>query len=238
MAGFSLAGQRVLIMGGSSGIGFGVARLAVELGAAVTIASRNAARLDAARVRLDAVETAVVDLTVHGEVARFFAERFPFDHVVATAAELETGPLRGVPVERHRAAMESKFWSAAHVAREARVAAGGSLTLVSGMLSVRPAAEATILTAINAAVEALAKALALELAPVRVNCVSPGRIDTEWWNRLAPDARQALFERTAARLPLKRIGQPEDIALPIVSCMCSGFMTGSIVRVDGGGSAA
>ncbi len=94
--------------------------------------------------------------------------------------------------------MESKFWSAAHVAREARMLPGGSLTLVSGMLSLRPSAEATILTAINAALEALAKALALELAPVRVNCVSPGRIDTEWWNRLPPDARQALLDRTAS----------------------------------------
>ena len=238
MSSFSLAGRRVLVVGGSSGIGFGAARLAAELEAEVTIASRNVARLAAAQTSLGNVGTAALDLTVHPDVSRFFSEQAPFDHVVVTAAELETGPLRGVPLERHRAAMESKFWSAAHVAREAHIAADGSLTLVSGMLSVRPSAEATILTAINAALEALAKALALELAPVRVNCISPGRIDTEWWDHLPPEKRKALLDRTAERLPLKRVGQPEDIALQIVSCMLNRFMTGSVIRVDGGGGVA
>jgi NAD(P)-dependent dehydrogenase (short-subunit alcohol dehydrogenase family) len=238
VATFSLAGSRVLVLGGSSGIGFGVACLASELGAHVTIASRNQARLIAARSALPTVEIARVDLMRHPEVSRFFSDNAPFDHVAVTAAELENGPLRGVPLELHRAAMESKFWSAVHAAREARIAPGGSLTFVSGMLSVRPSAQATILTAINAAIEALAKALALELAPVRVNCVSPGRIDTEWWNRLPPDERKALLDRTAERLPLKRIGQPEDIALQIVSCMLNNFMTGTVVGVDGGGGVA
>jgi len=238
VATFSLAGRRVLVLGGSSGIGFGVARLAVELAAEVTIASRSVPRLLSARALLPPVETAKLDLTNHAAVSRFFSENAPFDHVVVTAAELETGPLRGIPLERHRAAMESKFWSAVHAAREARIVPGGSLTLVSGMLSIRPSAQATILTAINAAVEALAKALALELAPVRVNCVSPGRIDTEWWDRLPPDERKALLDRTAERLPLKRIGQPEDIGLQIVSCMLNRFMSGTVVGVDGGGSVA
>lgn len=95
-----------------------------------------------------------------------------------------------------------------------------------------------MLSAINAALDTLAKALATEMAPVRVNCVSPGRIETPWWDFLPPEERRALFERTAAGLPAKRVGRPEEIAAQIVHIMQNGFMTGSVVLVDGGGSVA
>ena len=95
-----------------------------------------------------------------------------------------------------------------------------------------------MLSAINAALDTLAKALATEMAPVRVNCVSPGRIETAWWDFLPHDQRQALFDRTAAGLPLKRIGKPDEIAALIVHLMTNGFMTGSVVLADGGGAVA
>jgi NAD(P)-dependent dehydrogenase (short-subunit alcohol dehydrogenase family) len=104
------------------------------------------------------------------------------------------------------------------------------------MIGTRPSGAATMLSAINAAIDTLAKALATEMAPVRVNCVSPGRIETPWWDFLPPAERQALFDRTAATLPLKRIGRPEEIAGQIIHLMQNGFMTGSVVLVDGGGS--
>ena len=132
--------------------------------------------------------------------------------------------------------MESKLWGAIHVAHAARIREGGSLTLVSGMLGIRPSGGATILSVINAAIDTLAKALATEMAPIRVNCVSPGRLDTPWWDHLSDEDKRALLDRTAADLPVKRVGRADEIASQIVHVMENGFMTGSVILVDGGGS--
>lgn len=231
-----LAGQTVAVFGGSSGIGLATAEAAHALGAKVTIASRTEARLREAASRIGGAEVAALDIREADAVRRFFDEREPFHHVVVSAAELAVGPLRKRSLDEERAAFDSKFWGAANVAHAARIRSDGSLTLVSGMIGVRPTGGATILSAINAAIDALAKALATEMAPVRVNCVSPGRIETPWWDFLPADERQALFDRTAAGLPLKRIGRPQEIAAQIVHLMQNGFMTGSVVLVDGGGA--
>ncbi len=233
-----LSGQTVTIFGGSSGIGLATAQAAHALGARVTIASRSQARLDEAASRIGEAATHALDIRDAEAVRRFFEARDPFDHVVVSAAELAVGPLRKRSIAEEREAMDSKFWGAANVAHAARIRPGGSLTLVSGMIGVRPTGGATILSAINAAIDALAKALATEMAPVRVNCVSPGRIETPWWDFLPEADRQSLFDRTAAGLPLKRIGRAEEIAAQIVHLMQNGFMTGSVVLVDGGGSVA
>jgi len=233
-----LAGQTVAVFGGSSGIGLATAEEARALGAHVTIASRTEARLREAAARIGEAETAAVDIRDAESVRRFFDQRDPFDHVVVSAAELAVGPLRKRSLVEEHAAFDSKFWGAVNVAHAAHIRPDGSLTLVSGMIGVRPTGGATMLSAINAAIDALAKALATEMAPVRVNCVSPGRIETPWWDFLPPVERQTLFDRTAAGLPLKRIGRPEEIAAQIVHLMQNSFMTGSVVLVDGGGSVA
>jgi NAD(P)-dependent dehydrogenase (short-subunit alcohol dehydrogenase family) len=234
----TLSDRTVAVFGGSSGIGLAAAQAARALGARITIASRTEARLREAARRIGQAETAAIDIRDAAAVKRFFDVRDPFDHVVVSAAELAVGPLRKRSLADERAAMDSKFWGAVNVAHAARIRPGGSLTLVSGMIGTRPTGAATMLSAINAAVDALAKALATEMAPVRVNCVSPGRIETPWWDFLPPADRQALFDRTASGLPLKRIGRPEEVAAQIVHLMQNGFMTGSIVLVDGGGAVA
>lgn len=229
-----LAARRVVVFGGSSGIGLSTAQLALAHGAVVTIASRTQGRLKAAREQLGDVEIAVLDLTDPQAAASFFNEHAPFDHVVVSAADLSVGSLRAQALAEARRTMESKFWTAVHVAREAKINPGGTLTLVSGMLGQRPNGNATMLSAVNAALDALAQALALELAPIRVNCVSPGRIDTPWWNYLGEKGRRELFNRTASTLPVGRIGKPESIAQQIVQFMLNDFITGSVVQVDGG----
>jgi NAD(P)-dependent dehydrogenase (short-subunit alcohol dehydrogenase family) len=234
----ALAGARVAIFGGSSGIGFATAAASAAEGARVTLVSRNPDRLAAALDRLPDADKAALDARDAAAVKEFFDGRDAFDHVVVTAAEAQAGSLRQSPLAQARASVESKFWAAANVAHAARIVPGGSLTLVSGMLGSRPSGGATILSAINAAIDNLARALATEMAPIRVNCVSPGRIDTSWWDYLPADQRQKLLDRTASTLPVKRIGQAEDIARQILSFMTNGFMTGSVVLVDGGGAVA
>ncbi len=234
-----LADKRFLVVGGSSGIGLATARSAAAEGAAVTIASRTREKLDAA-VAVIGGGTAVAELDTGNEaaVAGFFADREPFDHVVISAAQTASGSVRGLSLDDARRAMDSKFWGAYRIARAARIAEGGTLTFVSGFLSVRPSAGAVLQGAINAALEALARGLALELAPVRVNAVSPGLIETPLWSGMSDEKRAAMFAGAAQRLPARRVGQPDDIARAILFLAMTPFATGSTVRVDGGGAIA
>jgi NAD(P)-dependent dehydrogenase (short-subunit alcohol dehydrogenase family) len=230
---------RVLVVGGSSGIGFATATAAAEAGAAVTIASRSQTKLESAVNMLGKTARAVtLDTGDAAAVERFFADEAPWDHIVVSAALTPSGPVRSLSLADAKIAMESKFWGAYRVARAAKIREGGSLTFVSGFLSVRPSANSVLQGAINAALEALARGLALELAPVRVNAVSPGLIATPLWSGMPNDKREAMFASAAQRLPARRVGQPEDIANAVMFLVKTPFATGSTVRVDGGGAIA
>ena len=228
-----LAGKKVVVVGGSSGIGLATAELAKREGADVIIASRNAERLDAIAARLN-VKAIPADVTKDDDIANLFRRCGPVDHVVVTAAQLKTGPFKTVAMEDVRATMESKFWGAWRVARSAEIRSGGSLTLVSGFLSIRPRPNSAIVGVANGALESLARSLALELAPVRVNAVSPGIIDTPIRAAMPEAARLDMLAKTAAGLPVGRVGVGEDIARQILAFMTIGFATGSIVYIDGG----
>jgi NAD(P)-dependent dehydrogenase (short-subunit alcohol dehydrogenase family) len=230
---------RVLVVGGSSGIGLATAESVARDGASVTIASRSKAKLDEALAKIGGDARAVVlDTGDEAAVERFFAGGEAWDHVVVSAAQTATGPLRTLGLADAKAAMESKFWGAYRVARAVKIREGGSLTLVSGLLSARPSASSVLQGAINAALEALARGLALELAPVRVNAVSPGLIATPLWSRMPADKRDAMFAGAAQRLPARRVGQPEDIANAVLFLITTPFATGSTVHVDGGAAIA
>lgn len=229
----NLAGKKVVVVGGSSGIGFSTADLAKREGADVVIASRNAERLEAAAKSLG-VKSAVVDVTNDDSVVNLFGACGTVDHVVVTAAQLRSGPFKTLSLEDARATMEGKFWGAWRVARAADIRPGGSLTLVSGFLSVRPRPASAIVGAANGALESLARSLALELAPVRVNAVSPGIIDTPIRAAMPEAARQEMLAKIAAALPVGRVGVGDDIARQILAFMTIGFATGSIVYLDGG----
>ena len=229
----SLAGKKVVVVGGSSGIGLATAELVKREGAEVVIASRNAERLKAAADKCGAAAI-VADVTSDESVANLFRSCGPVDHVVVSAAQLRTGPFKSVAMEDVRATMEGKFWGAWRCARAAEIRAGGSLTLVSGFLSIRPRLNSAIVGAANGALESLARGLALELAPVRVNCVSPGIIDTPIRAAMPEAARRDMLAKAAAALPVGRVGVGEDIARQILTFMTVGFATGSIVYLDGG----
>jgi NAD(P)-dependent dehydrogenase (short-subunit alcohol dehydrogenase family) len=228
-----LAGKKVVVVGGSSGIGLATAELAKQQGADVIIASRNAERLNTTAAKLG-VKGIAADVTSDESVASLFKLCGAVDHVVVTAAQLKTGPFKTVAMEDVRGTLEGKLWGAWRVARCAEIRPGGSLTLVSGFLSIRPRPNSAIVSVANGALESLTRALALELAPVRVNCVSPGIIDTPIRAAMPEAARNDMLAKTAASLPVGRVGVGEDIARQILAFMTIGFATGSIVYIDGG----
>jgi NAD(P)-dependent dehydrogenase (short-subunit alcohol dehydrogenase family) len=230
----TFTGKTVVVVGGSSGIGLSTALLAKQRGANVIIAARSADRLKVVAAE-HGVTTIPVDVTNDDSVTGLFNQCGPVDHVVLTAAQLRTGPFKTVAMDDVRATMESKFWGAWRVARAAEIHPGGSLTLVSGFLSLRPRPAAAIVGAVNGALESLARSLAIELAPVRVNAVSPGIVDTPIRAAMPEAQRREMLAKVAAGLPVGRVGIGDDIAQQILSFMGNGFATGSIVYIDGGG---
>ena len=228
-----LAGKKVVVVGGSSGIGLATAEMAKAQGAEVIIASRSADKVKAAASKVGATGI-VADVTNDDSVINLFKTIGPVDHVVVSAAQLKSGPFKTVSMEDARSTLEGKLWGAWRVARAAEIKAGGSLTLVSGFLSIRPRPNSAIVGAANGAIESLARALALELAPVRVNCVSPGIIDTPIRAGMPEAARKEMLAKIAGGLPVGRVGLGDDIAVQILAFMANGFATGAIVYVDGG----
>jgi NAD(P)-dependent dehydrogenase (short-subunit alcohol dehydrogenase family) len=227
--------ESVVIIGGSSGMGLAIAKEAADSGAAVIIAGRSQGKLDEAiRVIAGDVATYIVDLSDEGSVMKLFQSIGSFDHLVITGSSVKTGQLRELSLADARASMDSKFWGAYMAARYAQIRPKGSITFFSGILSRRPSSGLASLAAINAAVEALGRALALELAPIRVNVVSPGLTDTPAYATMPDDARKGLFAAVAKRLPVGRVGRPEDIASLTLELMRNSFLTGLVVDVDGG----
>jgi NAD(P)-dependent dehydrogenase (short-subunit alcohol dehydrogenase family) len=231
-----LADKRVLVVGGSSGIGLAVAEAAAAAGAQVAIASRSSDRIEAALGRIGRRAVGrTLDTTDDAAVEAFFADTAPFDHVVISAAETKGGPIKELPLADAYAGMNSKFWGAYRVARAASIVPGGSLTFVSGAWSRRAPAGRAVNAAINAAVEGLTRGLAVEFAPVRVNAVSPGVVETPLWSGMDEATRKATFERIAASLPAGRIGEATDVAQAVLMLMTNPFAAGSIIYLEGGG---
>jgi NAD(P)-dependent dehydrogenase (short-subunit alcohol dehydrogenase family) len=228
-----LAGKKVVVVGGSSGIGLATAAMAKSQGAEVIIASRSADKVKAAADKVGA-KGIVADVTNDESVVSLFKACGPVDHAVVSAAQLKSGPFKTVSMDDARSTLEAKFWGPWRIARAAEFKTGGSLTLVSGFLSIRPRPNSAIVSSANGAIESLARALALELAPVRVNCVSPGIIDTPIRAAMPEAARKEMLAKIAAGLPAGRVGVADDIAMQILSFMANGFATGAIVYIDGG----
>ena len=190
----------MVIIGGSSGIGLAIAKEVVDAGAEVTIASRSQDKLDQARRAIAGdVAARTVDVSDELSVKRFFSEVGPFDHLVVSGCSIKTGPVRELSLGDARDSMDSKFWGQYMAARYAQVRPKGSITLFSGILSRRPSFGVANLAATNAAVEAMGRALAIELAPVRVNVISPGLTDTPAYLGMSTDARSAKFSAEAKR---------------------------------------
>jgi NAD(P)-dependent dehydrogenase (short-subunit alcohol dehydrogenase family) len=220
-------------------MGFEVAKRALDAGAEVVLAGRSLERLHAARTSLgaDRVEVVTIDIGERSQVAALFAHVGRFDHLVVTAADLPYGPVMELTERDLMRAVRSKLLGPVFAAQEsaARIKPGGSITFTSGIAARRPMRGGSAAAAINSGLEGLVRALAVELAPLRVNAVSPGWTDTPIWDGImAQDRKKEAFAAMAARLPCGRVGQAKDIAKAIIFLMTSEFSTGTVLDVDGG----
>jgi NAD(P)-dependent dehydrogenase (short-subunit alcohol dehydrogenase family) len=234
----TLANQRIVIIGGSSGTGLATARAAAAAGAAVTIASSDQGRLSTALAGLPGnCDGALVDTRSESEVAALFASIGELDHLVYTAGDAVTPrALQALSLDEARQQFEVRFWGAIATVKYAapRIRPGGSIVLTSGTVGVRPAPGAALAASGAGAIEGLTRGLAVELAPLRVNSVRPGAIRTPMWDRIPEPQREALFTTLAGRTLTKTIGEADEIAATHLFLMENHFVTGTVLTVDGG----
>jgi NAD(P)-dependent dehydrogenase (short-subunit alcohol dehydrogenase family) len=229
--------QRVLIIGGASGIGAAVAKLAGERGAQVIVAGRHVEKARDALIHYP-VQFEQVDLADPASIQALFQRIQAIDHLVITAGpNVKAQVLAETDLQHAMDAFNVKFWGALRVIQTAlpQLNEHGSITLTSGLLSRKFVPGQLIKTGINAALEAVGKQLAKELAPRRVNVVSPGVTRTEAYDGMHEQSREAMFARIGAGLPSGRVGQPEDVAAAFILAMENGFITGTVLDVEGGG---
>ena len=233
-----LRNKRVLILGGSSGIGFATAQSAAAQGAQVIIVSSNHQRVDAALAQLPAGNTGyAVDLTNEQQIKRLFETIGNFDHLVYTAGEnLQLNKISNTAVDEARSFFNLRYWGAFTAVKYASpyINVGGSITLTGGIASPRPGSGWSLGASICAAMEGFTRAMAVELAPIRVNQVSPGVVKTNLWANMSATERDNMYMQIGNSLLVKRVGEAEDIAQAYLYLMQQQYATGQILVTDGG----
>jgi NAD(P)-dependent dehydrogenase (short-subunit alcohol dehydrogenase family) len=236
--GSGLENRRVVVFGGSSGIGFAVAELATSHGAKVAIASSNSERVQKAVASINGeVEGHTVDVSDERAVEAFFAKLGRFDHLVYTAGDsLALHDLAKTDLKEARRAFELRYWSALAAVKygSPNIHKGGSVVLTTGIAGQRPRKGWVVAASVCGTIEALTRALAIELAPIRVNAVSPGVVRTNLWQNMSAADREHMYESVGNSLPVGRVGEPYDIAQAYLFLMQAGFGTGQTLVVDGG----
>jgi NAD(P)-dependent dehydrogenase (short-subunit alcohol dehydrogenase family) len=231
--------KRVVILGGSSGIGLAVAQQAHEQGAELVIVSSNAQRnQEAVKTLGGKVQGFALDLMDEQAIQTFFEKLGSLDHLVFTAGDqLHLNELAATDLQSARRAFELRYWSALAAVKygSPRIRKGGSIVLTTGIAGQRPFKGWVIAASVCGTVEALTRALAVELAPLRVNAVSPGVVRTNLWQNMADQEREDMYQSIGSKLLVGRAGEADDIARTYLYLMLEGYSTGQIVVVDGGG---
>ncbi|HUZ12818.1 MAG TPA: SDR family oxidoreductase [Caulobacteraceae bacterium] len=238
----ALRGRKVVVIGGSSGIGLALAAAALADGAEVVVGSSGLGHVQAAVERLGAAASGHgVDVRDEADVARFFDRVGDFDHLAFTAGDWGgrgARDLADTDLARAAELFAVRFWGALAAVKHGvkAIRPGGSIVLTNGMIAHRPRQGTPISTAMAGAIEHLTRGLAVDLAPVRVNAVCPGMIRTDVWNSIPQESRESRFGEMTRRQPLARIGEPAEVAEAYLYLMRAGYTTGQVLLVDGGGS--
>lgn len=235
----TLEGTRVVVLGGTSGIGLATAKAATQKGATVVVASRDGDRVAAAvRAIGPNAKGEVANLGTDAEARALFDRIGPFDHLVYTAGEsLTLGALETLDIDAAKKAFDVRIFGALAAVKHAspHIRKTGSIVLTHGIAGRRPMAGWSVGASICGAIEALTRALAVELSPVRVNAVSPGFVRTPLWSHIEEAAREAMYRDAGAKLLTKKVGEPEQIAEAFLFLLENEFTSGQTVIVDGGG---
>jgi NAD(P)-dependent dehydrogenase (short-subunit alcohol dehydrogenase family) len=233
-----LSGERIVVLGGSSGIGLAVAQQVAAGGARAIIASSNGDRLKAAVATLEGkAEGYTLDLSNEHAIQDFFQKIGDFDHLVFTAGDtLQLNALVATDLTKARQAFELRYWAALAAVKYAspHLRKDGSIVLTTGVAGRRPRKGWTLAASICGTIEALTRALAVELAPIRVNAVSPGVVRTDLWKNMQEQDREAMYENVGKQLLVGRVGEAHDIARAYLFLIEDGYSTGQTVVVDGG----
>jgi len=236
---FSLRGKRIVVLGGSSGIGLATALAAAAEGAQIVIVSGNRSRIDVALQSLPADTLGVAaDLGREDAIRRLFEQLGNFDHLVYTAGEhLQLGLLKDTELDRARDFLNVRLWGAVAALKYGAplINKGGSICLTSGIVSQRPAASWWLGASVCSAMEGFCRAMAIELAPIRVNIVAPGVVQTNLWQDRSEAERTAFYTAVGNSLPVGRVGTAEELAQAYLFLMKQPFMTGERLTIDGGG---
>ena len=227
----------VVVLGGSSGLGLATAQAALAAGAQVSIVGRNAEKVAAAAHGLGPqVRFAALDAGNHDELRSFLDSLDAIDHVVSFTGGQPAAPVAEADHDMFVSAMDSRVWAARNACAIAapRMGPHGSFVFCSGVSSFRPRAGRSAGAVATAGLEAFTRAMAVELAPLRVNAVCPGAFDTEVLRKAFGPNRDEAMARVSAALPLRRIGQPEELAHAVLFLMTNTYTTGTVLHVDGG----
>lgn len=233
-----LKGKKVIVLGGSSGLGLATAKAAADEGASVVIVSSNRSRIDSALAELPEGSSGfAVDLSREESIKSFFEQQGRFDHLVYTAGEnITMSMLDDTEIEKGKDFFTIRFWGAFAAIKygKAHINEGGSVTLMSGNFGQRPSAGYSLGATICGAMDAFTRAMAVELAPIRVNNIAAGVIKTNLWNNLSEEDRNGFYKHLENTLLLKRVGDAEDIAKAFVYLMKQDYVTGQSLVIDGG----
>jgi NAD(P)-dependent dehydrogenase (short-subunit alcohol dehydrogenase family) len=232
----SLRDRVVVVFGGTSGIGLSAAVQAKAVGAKVIVIGNDPERARQAAEQHD-FEWRTADVTKSESIYAALQEIPRVDHLVLLAGTFVAAKVIDGDVDYLRRAFDERMWASVHAIRALgdRLSKEGSITFISGSLADRPNAQGTaVLAAASAAMEALARGLALELAPVRVNTLSPGHIETPLLHKVLGDARDTVLPAMRASTPLKRLGTPDEAGSAVVFLMANGWMNGATLNIDGG----
>lgn len=231
-------GKKILLLGGTSGIGLATAKAALQEGASVIVVSSRQASVDRALSELkERTEGYTLDLTKEDHIKEFFSKVGKFDHMVYTAGEtLMLESIEKMDINQAKEAYNLRYWGAYMSVKYGshNINEEGSVVLTTGVAGERPQKTWTIAASICGAMTSLTKALAMELAPIRVNAINPGVVRTDLWKNMSEEDRESMYSSISASLPTGKVGTAPDLAQAYLFAMRETYMTGQMITVDGG----